>query len=348
MTDLVVSTIYPSDRRGMRRVKALLGSEGIRLDRNLDYTCAIIDDDGAMIATGSCFANTLRCLAVDGSHRGEGLLNSIVTHLMEVQSARGNTRVFVYTKEEASPMFVDLGFHEVVRVPGSVVFLENRRDGFASYLRRLETRRIQGRVVSAIVMNANPFSLGHRYLVEQAARASDVVHLFVVSEESSIFPFDVRRRLIAEGTADLPNVVLQDTDSYMVSSATFPSYFQRDEEAAIRGQALLDLTVFTEIARRLGITRRFVGDEKASFVTRLYNETMASLLPTKGIACVQLRRLEVGGRVVSASTIRQAIHDRDEELLRSLVPETTLRFLTSPDAEPIRRAIAASTDLAHY
>ena len=113
--------------------------------------------------------------------------------------------------------------------------------------------------------------------------------------------------------------------------------------------ASLDKTETTEVsAGAVELTGGTTGPARRGFVTRLYNETMASLLPTKGIACVQLRRLEVGGRVVSASTIRQAIHDRDEELLRSLVPETTLRFLTSPDAEPIRRAIAASTDLAHY
>lgn len=64
--------IYPSDKRAMQEVSALLEQEGIRLDRNLDYTCAIRDDEGHIIATGSMYENTLRCFAVDHRHRGEG------------------------------------------------------------------------------------------------------------------------------------------------------------------------------------------------------------------------------------------------------------------------------------
>lgn len=83
-----LSEIHPDDHRGMAQVRNLLEQEGIRRDGNLDYTCGIFNDDWELAATGSCFGNTIRCLAVSGRHRGEGLLNQIVSHLVEVQLAR--------------------------------------------------------------------------------------------------------------------------------------------------------------------------------------------------------------------------------------------------------------------
>ncbi|EFA28598.1 ABC transporter, ATP-binding protein, partial [Haemophilus influenzae HK1212] len=37
----------------------------------------------------------------------------------------------------------------------------------------------------SIVMNANPFTLGHRYLIEQALQQCDHLHLFIVGEDAS-------------------------------------------------------------------------------------------------------------------------------------------------------------------
>ena len=75
----VISQIYPNDHRGIKQVKALLEKEGITLDKNLDYTCCLYDDDYNPVATGSCFGNTLRCFAVSKDHQGEGLLNQVVS-----------------------------------------------------------------------------------------------------------------------------------------------------------------------------------------------------------------------------------------------------------------------------
>lgn len=108
-------------------------------------------------------------------------------------------------------------------------------------------------------MNANPFTLGHRYLVEQACKENDWLHLFMVSEDASYFPYAVRKRLIKEGTADLKNIIYHDSGPYIISSATFPSYFQKDDLAVIESHANLDLAIFVKIAERLGIKARYVG-----------------------------------------------------------------------------------------
>lgn len=58
--------------------------------------------------------------------------------------ARGNLHLFLYTKVNSARFFGDLGFYEIARVDGTLVFMENRKNGFPGYLKALEktkTRR---------------------------------------------------------------------------------------------------------------------------------------------------------------------------------------------------------------
>lgn len=341
-----LTTISPRDARGQKQVDALLEQEGIRRDGNLDYTCGLFDSSWRLAATGSCFGNTIRCLAVDRVRQGEGLLNQIISHLMEVQTQRGNTHLFLYTKPQSARFFGDLGFYEIVQAEG-VVFMENRRRGFSDYCAALERTRKEG-TSAAIVMNANPFTLGHLHLVERAAAENNAVHLFVLSEEAGPIPFAVRRRLVREGTAHLSNVICHDSGPYIISGATFPSYFLKDGDTVIRAHAALDLAVFGRIAPCLNLTRRYVGEERTSHVTALYNEEMIRRLPELGIECRVVPRLERDGQPVSASTVRQAIHDGRLEDIRPLVPDAAWDYFTSPEAGAVIAAIQAEQNVIHY
>ena len=376
MPDYYISQISHTDKTAIQGVTALLNAEGIRLDANLDYTCGMYDDEMNIIATGSCFGNTLRCLAVSSEHQGEGLMNQIISHLIEVQFERGNTHLFLYTKCSSAKFFGDLGFYEIARIDEQIVFMENRRTGFKNYLKKLEessalqlqtltkdtsanTATLQSdnalpdtstadRKIAALVMNANPFSLGHQYLVEKAARENDLLHLFIVSEDASLVPFKVRKQLVMEGTAHLDNLCYHDSGPYIISNATFPSYFQKDENAVIESHAMLDLTVFTEIAQTLGINRRYVGEEPTSLVTGIYNNIMSEKLPENGIECIIVPRKTEGKKAISASTVRQAIKDNDVDTLKKLVPESTLRYFESKEAKEVIERIRNSGNVIHY
>lgn len=347
MAEYGITKVYPNDKRLMAGVEELLLAEGIRRDANLDYTCAICDDLGNPIATGSCFGNTLRCFAVSHKHQGEGLLNQVISHLIEYQCRRGNLHLFLYTKISSAKFFTDLGFYEIARVDGSLVFMENRREGFASYLRKLETSKKDGKS-AALVMNANPFTLGHQFLVETAAAACDYLHLFIVSEDASLVPFSVRKRLVKEGVSHLPNVICHDSGPYIISNATFPSYFLKDEADVIRGHAKLDIEIFKKIAATLNITARYVGEEPTSLVTGAYNQIMDEELPKAGIQCVTVPRKEAGGTPISASTVRSCLKNDDFDSLQNLVPDTTYKFFTSQEAAPIIQKIKASDNIIHY
>lgn len=354
MSDHILSEIRPDDRRANEELEKLLNEEGIRKDANLDYTCGIYDDEYRLIATGSCFDNTLRCIAVSRRHQGEGLMNEIVTHLIQYQAQRGNTHLFLYTKCSAAGFFEDLGFYEIVRIEGKIVFMENRRGGFSDYLHRLVSETASSvtgscpRRTAAVVMNANPFTLGHRYLLERACAENDLVHLFIVSEDVSLIPFSVRKKLILEGTKDLGNIVYHESGPYIISHATFPSYFQKDDKAVIESHALLDITVFAKIADALHIGRRYVGEEPYSTVTGIYNKIMQKELPENGIDCVVVPRKKIGDRIISASTVRQAIKDNRPELLKAMVPDTTYQYFLSEEAKPVIGRIQKEADVIHY
>ncbi len=347
MADYGITQVYPSDKGLMQGVDELLLAEGIRRDANLDYTCAICDEMGKPIATGSCFGNTLRCFAVSHEHQGEGLLNQVITHLIEFQCERGNLHLFLYTKEKSAKFFGDLGFYEIARVDGTLVFMENRREGFTSYLKRIEKTKHEGKS-AALVMNANPFTLGHQYLVETAAKNCDTLHLFIVSEDASLVPFSVRKKLVKEGTAQIDNVVLHDSGPYIISNATFPSYFLKDEADVIDNHAKLDIAVFKKIAASLGVTARYVGEEPTSVVTGAYNKVMSEELPKAGIECIIIKRKEEGGKPISASTVRNCLKNDDYETLRTLVPKTTYDFFVSDEAKSIIEKIKKSDNVVHY
>lgn len=202
--------------------------------------------------------------------------------------------------------------------------------------------------IAALVMNANPFTLGHQYLVEKAASENDILHLFIVSEDQSLVPFSVRKKLVLEGTAHLKNIIYHESGPYIISNATFPSYFQKDADAVMESHANLDLTIFVRIAQTLGINYRYVGEEPNSQVTGIYNEIMAKKLPENQIACKIIPRKEANGSVISASTVRTALKSGKMELLKTLVPETTLRYFQSEEAAPVIEKIKAAQNVVHH
>ena len=351
MADYPIDCVMAFDKQAYQAIDKLLAEEVIKRDPNVDYTCAMYDEEGEIIATGSCFANSLRCLAVSSAHQGEGLMNAIVTHLINGQYERGNPHIFLYTKCNSAKFFQSLGFYEIARIEGKLVFMENQRKGFANYLANLaacvpELKPEQK--IAAIVMNANPFTLGHQYLVEKASRENDVVYLFVVSEDKSLVPFAVRKQLVQVGVAHLPNVHCLDTDSYMISSATFPSYFQENENAVIESNVLLDLQIFSQIANALGIQRRYVGDEPFSRVTNLYNQIMQAELPKVGIECVVVPRKANEGQAISASSVRAAIQAGDFAKVSAMLPESSYQFLLSAEGQKIVQRIQQAENVIHY
>lgn len=219
--------------------------------------------------------------------------------------------------------------------------LEKGTDTLEDYLGRV--RAIlgtgEGKNRGAIVMNCNPFTLGHRSLVEYAHNNCDEVIIFAVQEDRSIFPFSDRFSLIKQGVRDMKGVEVISGGDFIISNATFPTYFIKgtDELAA---QTKLDATVFaTRIAPALNITVRFVGEEPTDKTTMAYNNAMREVFAQNGIELKEIPREQKGNQIVSASSVRRALADDDWETVYRMVPKTTLIYLKSPAGQEVIRRI---------
>lgn len=320
----------------LKAARGLIERSGLAFEDGFDALYGI-HENGELIAVGARAGNILKMLAVDAAYQGGSVLGEILTGLVSSGLAAGFDSLFVFTKPEYATSFQALNF-TLLASQDKVALLE-----YGQGLRKwLESKRVLLRpgINGAVVVNCNPFTNGHRYLLETAAAQVDNLYVFVVKEDRSIFPFDVRYRLVEEGLRDLGNVQVLDTSRYIVSGATFPTYFLKRDDPVARIQMELDVTLFaTQIAPFFGITRRFVGTEPNCKLTDGYNETMRRLLPVYGIELVVVERKQASTGVISASRVRELLAHDDLAQLADYVPATTLAYLNSDKAEPIRQQL---------
>lgn len=341
LTNSYLEEGFPFRGRKRKKMEEFLEKNGLTYDAEIVYSVLLCREDGEIIGCGSRHENILKCIAVDASYQGEGVLPRIVTQLVKQAYCCGISHLFLFTKPEYQVIFGDMGFYPITGTD-SMLLLENRKDGISLYLEEELARCpvVQGKEAGAIVMNANPFTFGHRYLTETAAKACALLHVFVLSADASEFPADVRLRLVKEGCQDLKNVIVHGSSEYLISHATFPDYFLKDKAAASDKAAELDLKIFGDYFRKaFHITKRFVGEEPFSPVTRAYNEQMKQTLPAYGIEVVEIPRKTSGDTVISATLVREKFLAGDMDAVRPLVPDTTYRYLVSDAGTALRKQL---------
>ena len=316
-----------------RKVEDFLGSNGLRLEE-VDLYLAVLDAEDRILAGGGLSRDLIKCIAVSESARSLGLSVPLISRLIAVAADRGYTNVKVFTKPENRSVFASLGFRVLAEAPKAIL-MENGR-GLEEYCQYLRTHQAPG----VIVMNANPFTLGHRYLIEQAsailsdARRAESEKLVVipVREDASLFPYSERITMIRTGCAGLADVV--EGSDYQISAATFPTYFLKDLSDAAETQMRLDIDLFgRHIAPALGAKVRFVGSEPVDPLTARYNELMKEMLPSYGIEVVEVPRLSDAEGAVSASRVRALLDEGQFKAASALTPASTWPYLTAFLAE---------------
>lgn len=342
-----------------RRVEAFLAANGLRLAPLDRYVVVTRDEDGdEILAGGGLDGNVIKCVAVSESARSEGLMNILVSRLIAIAREEGRESVKAFTKPENEGIFKSLGFALIASSPNAIL-MENGRGGLPEYKKYLASLARPGRN-GAIVMNANPFTKGHRYLVEQAASQVDNLYVIVVKEDRSRFPYAERKAMIEAGCAGLDNVVVCEGSDYAISAATFPTYFLKKLDDATDTQIALDLDLFVNhIAQPLGVTVRFAGSEPEDALTRRYNELMAEILPGTSVAVVrqdhqpdselvegsavrqarrpidfvEIPRLEQKGKPLSATSLRRALDKGGFKEAMEYIPKSTVPYLVADLAE---------------
>lgn len=302
-----------------------LAKAGLAADSDAAQT-VLIWDAGELIATGSRTGNLLKYIAVDPARQGEGLLAKVLTILRQEAFREGYQHLFLYTKPANLPLFSGLLFYPVAQT-GDVLLMEDRKDGIRSFIRNLSPQKHTGKI-GAAVMNCDPFTLGHQYLIETAAKNCDHLYVFVLSEDKGYFSASDRLEMVCRGTKYLSNVTVLPTGPYLISNATFPTYFLKNRDQAEQIHCQLDVEIFARyFAPAFSVVTRYVGTEPLSELTNQYNAVLKAQLPRQGIAVVEIPRLSIEGTPISASAVRAALKSNDPKALQALVPHTTFNYL---------------------
>ena len=353
-----IQTLNPTTPRQRQRIEAFLKRNALRID-DMNYYAAMLDDDGEMIAGGGLKDDVIKCVAVDDAHKGEAIANTLVSHLISHANQEGYGCIKLFTKPKNRQLFESLSFRLLAEAPEAIL-METGIGGISNTVEALKKIKEESekykeynkeckedskecrentsylttspphhltttmQPTGCIVMNCNPFTLGHRYLIEQAAKQVERLYVMVVREDCSLFAYTERKAMVEQGVADIENVSVIDGSDYAISRATFPTYFLKRLDDAADTQMLLDLDLFRRhIAPALGATVRFVGTEPTDQLTRRYNQLMHEAL--KDVR--EINRLEKDGNAVSASRVRKAMEEGDMNTIRQLVPPTTLPYI---------------------
>lgn len=322
----------PLKGKELGSLKQFLGKMELEYDEGIEYSVCMLNEDYEIIGTGSVDQNVIKCVAIDPDYQGQGLSASIISQLVQYEFEKARPHIFIYTKPKNLRMFADMGFYTILQTE-DILYMENRKEGFGRFLEKIKretpSKAMENEaVIGAVVANCNPFTLGHRYLVEQALSQCDYLHLFVLSDDRSTFCAKDRYEMVKRGIQGLDRVILHKTSDYMISASTFPTYFFKDRAQGKQANCKLDLELFAaRIAPRLHITKRFVGTEPFCKVTGEYNESMKRLLPGYGIQVEEIERLTSKGTVVSASWVRKCLEEKDYEQVRELIPESVYEYL---------------------
>ena len=328
--DFKFKQIFLSQDKYLREWKRLLDKVGInnvkkRDIANLDCSYGIYISN-TLVGTVSYEKNILKYIAIDKKYRNEGILfNKLVSKVIEELSYRGFFHVFVLTKPKYKESFCYIGFDELATTK-QVSFLEYGYPSIDNFFNEIRIR--ENKKVSAIVMNANPFTKGHLHLVENAARESDLVYIFILKSEMTLFNTKSRLEMVCNGVRHLKNVEVYLGGDYIISPSTFPLYFFKDLNKVSVAQMELDAQVFLKnFVPTLNISTRFVGEEPYSEMTERYNEILKDTLePT--IKVTEIKRLcTKEGEIISATKVRKYFKKKDMKMLDIMTPCSTYEYL---------------------
>ena len=353
-TDFRQETLDLDNPFDLKLVKDFLSGLGFEFDpAEVECTMIVYNLKGELVGTGSHQGRILKYVAVAPKFRDTTAFALIVTYMTE-KLLKIYKHTFVFTRPENSVRFRGLGYTEIATAEPLFAVLEFGFESIFTYQDYLKTLRVPVETpnVAAMVVNCNPFTNGHKFLIEKAASENEIVYLFVVEEDRSAFPFAVRWELIRKGIAHLKNVVMVRGGMYIVSGAIFPSYFLKNEAISdvMQKQAELDVRIFANyVVPILGIKKRYVGTENYCKVTGAYNLAMKAILPLFGVVVIEITRKAVGSEAdnspdyISASKVRKAIrHDQLEKIV-GFLPDSTREFLFSDESLAIRQKIKIGT-----
>lgn len=318
----------------IEEIKSFLKTFNIEYD-NPDVTY-VIRDDGNIIATGSAQGNILKYFFARCDYAGQGAISIIYDSLLNYIFEKGFTSYFIFTTPNNKNIFESLGLKEVHSTE-SVLLLEG---GFYNYQKWVE--KVKKNIGDkngkrgAIIVNCNPMTLGHKYLIETAFKEVEELLVFVVEEDLSVFPFEDRIKIVANEFKTQPKVKVLKGGPYIISRGTFPTYFIKQKDKMLEIYTELDASIFAEkIAKDLSIDIRFLGSESKDIVTNTYNHSLKKILENNGLEVKIIDRIKSDSEPISASSVRNLLKENKLEKAFELLPNSTIQFLKSEKGKAV-------------
>lgn len=304
--------------------------DGFNIKYDIPDKTFVIRDRGEIIGTGSVKGNILKYFFLKEEYKGEGLLNILYNDLLNHLLESGYDSFFVFTTPNNRIIFSSLGLKEVSSTERVSLF----EGGFYNYHKWIEKTKSSIQVKKgkrgSIVMNCNPMTLGHKYLIERALEEVDDLLIFVVEEDKSIFPFKDRFNILKEELKEYENIKVIKGGPYIISQATFPTYFIKKKDEMLDVYTELDGKIFGEkIAKDLEIDIRFFGTEPRDLVTLAYNNSLKKILENSGVEVKIIERKKLEDEVVSASHVRSLLAKGEIKEAYKYLPKSTIEYLDS-------------------
>jgi [citrate (pro-3S)-lyase] ligase len=341
-----IETLNLNSSYEKKELIAFLNKFQLNFDETIDYS-VVIKQDEEIVATASKSKNIIKCFAIDDCLRGEGVTNSLVTTLLNKSFDQGIFHSFVFTKPSNEDIFKGVGFKAISKTD-KVALLEIGMNSIDKTIDKIKSQLDWNPNTNngLLIMNCNPFTLGHLFLIETASKMMDNVLVLVVEEDKSSFPFVDRIQLVKKGVEHLNNVKVLPSTEYVISSATFPNYFLRKEDNSLEEYMKLDTKITAEyFCKRLNISTRFVGEEPYCEVTKKYNKTMIETFKDFNLKVEVIPRKTSDDLAISASQVRSLLKDENLNAVEKLVPKSTFDYLISEKGKEITERIKNSSSV---
>ncbi len=302
-------------------VKAFLTTFDLQFRLDTTYT-AYIEEKNQIVGTISFRDDVIMLLAVSPKMQGENLALTLVNHALSKLREEGIYGYKVFTKSEYLPLFENMGFRLLVNtqnfcaLEGGQSFVEKKVDDLKTKV-IMEFGGIDADTAS-IVLNGNPFTIGHLALCEHALKNHRKLIIFVLEEDISDFSFKERFSLAFLATRQYSErVCVLPSTEYIVSKSTFPDYFLHGADKITEAYAEYDALIFQKyFMEKLGIVKRYFGAEKTDYM-QIYNKTMCKVLGDKAEI---VDRFKLNGQDISAKSFRQLLKDGKNEEALDLIP----------------------------
>ncbi len=334
-----IESIDINDKNETNKLSKFLEKFNLKYE-DIDYSIVIKDDD-KIVATCSKKGKVLKCFGIDEQYQGLGITNTLISNITKKLFEENIYHNFIFTKIDNIHLFEAIGYKTIIKTD-KVALLEVGNKNIKTTLKNLVKKYNidTSKEHTSLIMNCNPFTLGHRYLIEKASRENENILVFLVQEDKSKFPFKDRYNIVKTAVSDLKNVVVLESSEYIISSATFPSYFLKKEDDLLKIYTTLDCSIYVNyFCEIFNITSRYVGSEPMCKVTNTYNNTLSEVLTKHKIDLKVVPRIEINEEAVSASKVRALLKEGKLDKVANIVPKETMNYLLSKQGEYVTNEI---------